>query len=248
MTRVAPLSTAVAAAARHEARFRRGLVSLMALMAAAMLVAGCSQNARPIGTAPLSYKDRHPISIGHYPVSLEVAADPQLGMLTPNNRTEVYGFVRAYANEGESHLQVFTPSGGANEGTAHAIVGEIRQIASDEGIPHSMLSIRPYHAIDGHGPVRLTYSRLRAVAPDCGIWPSDVSGDRQNRDYENFGCAAQQNLAAIVADPRDLLGPRGSIPRDSERRGDMFEKWRTAQDPSTQYGDSAEATASDVGQ
>lgn len=248
MTRVVPLSTGIAAAARHGPGSRRGLVSLMALMAAAVLVAGCGQNVRPIGTSPLSYKDRHPISIGHYPVSLEVAADPRLGMLTPKDRTEVYGFVRSYANEGESHLQVFTPSGGVNEGTAHAIVGEIRKIAADEGVPHSVLSVRPYHAIGGAGPVRLTYSRLRAVAPECGLWPSDISGDRQNREYENFGCASQQSLAAIVADPRDLLGPRGSIPRDSERRGDMFEKWRSAQDPSTQYSDSAEASASDVGQ
>lgn len=248
MTRVAHPSTAVAAAARSAAEPRRRLASLVAVVAVAALVAGCSQNARPLGTSPLSYKDRHPISIGHYPVSIEVAADPHLGMLTPKGRNEVYGFVRAYANEGESHLQVFTPSGGSNESTAHAIVGEIRKIAADEGIPHSVLSVRPYHAADGLGPVRLTYSRLRAVAPDCGFWPSDISGDRQNRDYENFGCASQQSLAAIVADPRDLLGPRGSIPRDSERRGDMFEKWRTAQDPSTQYGDSGEATASDVGQ
>jgi pilus assembly protein CpaD len=47
-----------------------------------------------------------------------------------------------------------------------------------------------------------------------------------NRQYFDYGCASQQNLAAMVADPLDLLYPRASSPADAERRGTVLEDYR----------------------
>ena len=48
----------------------------------------------------------------------------------------------------------------------------------------------------------------------------------ENRNYQNFGCATQSNLAAIVANPSDLLGPRGESEIDATRRDQVITDWR----------------------
>ncbi|MEO1200156.1 MAG: CpaD family pilus assembly protein [Pseudomonadota bacterium] len=227
----------------------RGKAAILASVAMAVMVAACAKDERPIGTIPLSYEDRHPIAVGYYPEVLDVALDGQVATLHPGDRTAVYGFVRRYRNEGESALHVHLPAGSGNEHGSQAIAHEIREIARQEGIPGNLVVVQTYHA-GGRAvaPIRLSFSKLQAEASQCGFFPSDISGDHQNRDYENFACAQQNNLAAMLDDPRDLLGPRGNVPRDSERRRDMFDKWRTAQDTSTQYQDANEASASEVGE
>ena len=55
-----------------------------------------------------------------------------------------------------------------------------------------------------------------AEAPECGHWPTNLADDPRNLPYPNFGCAQQHNLAAQIANPADLLGPRTM---DAGRRG-----------------------------
>ena len=38
--------------------------------------------------------------------------------------------------------------------------------------------------------------------------PTSCASNSGNRNYGNFGCATQQNLAAMVDNPLDLLYPR----------------------------------------
>ena len=48
----------------------------------------------------------------------------------------------------------------------------------------------------------------------------------QNKNYENFGCASQQNLAAQIANPSDLVGPRGMSPIDAANRATVIQTYR----------------------
>jgi pilus assembly protein CpaD len=54
-----------------------------------------------------------------------------------------------------------------------------------------------------------------------------VSVTGQNENYGAFGCATQQNLAAMVNNPLDLMYPRGLTPADAARRTDVLSKYRT---------------------
>ena len=47
-----------------------------------------------------------------------------------------------------------------------------------------------------------------------------------NRQYHNFGCAYQNNIAAQIADPADLIGPRAQTPVDAEQRGQVMKRYR----------------------
>lgn len=59
------------------------------------------------------------------------------------------------------------------------------------------------------GSVRVVVSRTAAFVPGCPDWsrPSNANftGDRTS----NYGCATNTNLAAMIADPRDLVAGRG---------------------------------------
>ena len=66
-------------------------------------------------------------------------------------------------------------------------------------------------------PARLQQDR-RAHRPAAVHGPTSVNHNIENRNYYNFGCATQQNLAAMVANPLDLLYPRGMTPPDATRR------------------------------
>ena len=60
----------------------------------------------------------------------------------------------------------------------------------------------------------------------------------ENKNYFNFGCASQQNLAAQIADPRDLLSPRGVDSIDAGRRTTVLDNYRRGEPTTTAAGSS----------
>ena len=66
--------------------------------------------------------------------------------------------------------------------------------------------------------------RYVAEGPECGTtWIHDADRDRKNLPSPNFACATQRNLAAMIANPADLLGPRSETPRDASRRDVVYD-------------------------
>ena len=60
----------------------------------------------------------------------------------------------------------------------------------------------------GPGTVRVIVSRTRASVPNCPNWSVVSQPNSQNRAMSNFGCAVNSNIAAMVADPQDLVHGR----------------------------------------
>lgn len=59
--------------------------------------------------------------------------------------------------------------------------------------------------------VRVVVSRRRAVVPNCPNWSGGDQPNYENRSFAGLGCAVNTNLAAMVADPVDLIhGREGS--------------------------------------
>ncbi|MGL4289047.1 MAG: CpaD family pilus assembly lipoprotein [Phreatobacter sp.] len=74
------------------------------------------------------------------------------------------------------------------------------------------------------------------VATQCGQWPHDIGVgdgllDNMNRPNWNHGCASQQNFAAMVAQPSDLLRPRAETPIDATRRQTNLGRYRAGTSP-----------------
>jgi pilus assembly protein CpaD len=115
--------------------------------------------------------------------------------------------------------------------------------------------LRHYHPDDPRtlATIRLSYPRIAAVAGPCGLWPEDLgpsildTGYSQNKDYYNFGCAYQRNMAAMVANPSDLEQPRPETPPYTARRTAAFEKYRQGNPTTTTYPEADKAKLSDTG-
>lgn len=55
------------------------------------------------------------------------------------------------------------------------------------------------------GTVRVVMTRTRATVPTCPKWSSDSDFNPNNGLSSNYGCATNSNLAAMIANPEDLL-------------------------------------------
>lgn len=172
---------------------------------------------------------RHPIMVSQQPASLSMRVAKGSHGLTPSQRGQVTEFLRHYrsVDAGNSKLIVAVPSGSPNESSAMNAVGELRGLISEYGFSESAVAIEPYNGgRDAGAPIRVSYLRYVAEGPECGRWPTNLAEDKRNLNYPNFGCAQQKNLAAQVANPADLLGPRTMEPSDATRRNAAFAKYR----------------------
>ena len=80
------------------------------------------------------------------------------------------------------------------------VAGRFGMLVSN-GAPVSQGMIAP-------GAVRVVVSRTRASVPNCPNWSEPSQPNNKNRTMSNFGCAVNSNMAAMIADPNDLVWGR----------------------------------------
>ncbi len=132
--------------------------------------------------------------------------------------------------------------GGPDGATSRLGVAEVRRALAANGVGGSVY-VGTYPVTDPGlaAPIRLSFRGIKAkTANRCGDWPADLASGAslegwQNQTYWNFGCANQTTLAAQVADPRDLVSPRGETASDIEIRMRGINKVRQGADPATTW-------------
>lgn len=65
----------------------------------------------------------------------------------------------------------------------------------------------------GEGELRLVVEHAVASVPGCPNWSKPPADDFANTMHSNYGCAAALDLAAMIADPRDLVEGRRMGPQ-----------------------------------
>lgn len=97
------------------------------------------------------------------------------------------------------------------------------------------------------GTVRVVVSRSTASVPGCPDWSLRASPDFVSSTMSNFGCANNAALAAIVADPMDLVqGRNPDRPNDPTTVAKAIKTYREL--PSTGTRDLKTQSTSKVGQ
>lgn len=206
------------------------LLAFGALLVAGTSLAGCAnRDGMSTGALPDDYRTRHPIVIAEAEHAIDVPVGSSDRRLTKGARDVIRGFAQSYTNSATGTVQILLPRGSANAQAASLLRKEIRGVLVGAGIPANRLIEVSYQA-DPYGdaaPVRLSYTAITAKTAPCGNWPKDlVSNTIENKNYENFGCASQANLAAQIANPLDLLGPRAMSPIDAVQRGEVIKDYR----------------------
>lgn len=210
----------------------------MSVVFAGVIVTGCASYERDhftVGSVPSDYRTTHPIVVSQSEVSQDmVVARGMKGMSFRQKNTATY-IAGRYKRSGARTLRVIIPSGSHNAEAARIVGRELVAHLQSQGIKPSNIRVSRYHAAN-HGDaatIRISYEATAAnVASKCGQWNEDVAETSQNRNYGNFGCATQNNLAKIIANPEDLLGPRGESEIDATRRDNVIDDWRTNGTPS----------------
>lgn len=228
----------------------RGL--LIAGLAAAL--AGCNITTAQdtTGSIPGTYRERHPIALKEGKKTLVLFVGAGRGGLSPMQRAEVLAFAQNWKRDATGGVTVERPVGGANDRAANDTLKEALSIIVQAGVPNSGIGVRLYNPGERNATLRLHYPLMVADAGPCGLWPDDLgpSNDAkhfENRQYYNFGCATQRNLASMAAEPADIVQPRAEGPAYTAKRTFGIDKWRKGDSPATTYPDGTKGAISDVG-
>ncbi|MDX2157400.1 MAG: CpaD family pilus assembly protein [Hyphomicrobiaceae bacterium] len=208
------------------------LLKAMTVTLAAVALPACSGDldtaGHVAGWSLIDAQQRHPIIVSEQPADLSVRVARGSDGLTAHQRANVADFLGRYrgSDSGNGRLTINVPSGSPNEVAALKAVADLRDIIRDYGIDDSRVIVNAYHSDGGHQPpLRISYTRFVAEAPQCGHWSVNVADDPRNLPYPNLGCSTQRNFAMQVANPADLLGPRTMSPALAEKRDQKWEKY-----------------------
>lgn len=191
---------------------------LVAASVLALSIAGCRDgigDGRMIGfVEPVqSYQERHPIVVEKGDANLALDVPSSASGLNVYQKDQIRHFIGLWRNEGAGKLVV--------SASGREQMADLTDILIERVIPRGSLHLEGWHG--GKPGVKLSFVRYVAQGPDCGAFPSSLSEDHDNVNYENYGCAAQHNLAAMIANPRDLIEPRDTVDwRDGDRRDTVY--------------------------
>ncbi|MGH6676915.1 MAG: CpaD family pilus assembly protein, partial [Xanthobacteraceae bacterium] len=220
-----------------------GLLRTAAAVGCLLLVCGCNTDQQITGapTVPTDYRLRHPITIAEKDRTFQLFIGAHRDSLTASQRAELLAFAASWKSVATGGVVIALPVGSSNTNSSAGALPEIESILAASGVPRQSMAVRNYRVSpDTLATVRVSYPRIAAQAGPCGLWPEDL-GPSLNRDYSenqppwDFGCATQRNLAAMVADPADLVQPRAETPAYTMRRTTVMEQYRAGKDTGTQY-------------
>ena len=220
-------------------RFRAGLACVAILSAS---VTSCAQG--PVSplqtTAPAKQAnptfDPKPLTpLSQYRAAMEemdgqIALAPHAGgQLSDAQRAALKTLVTKVAalSEGAFVLQIAgpDPENGDAANTAQAAAEALRGL----GVASDHISFGRYDALQGGGPIHISYSAFTAIGPNCKKGWDDFSATGSNNVTRHFGCATASNLAAMISDPRDLQRPAAETSADATHRIIILNKYRNGE-------------------
>jgi len=225
-----------------DRRASRALTSVTALAAAGALAACASPAGPDRAASPLTPTEQYSIQVEQVPDQL--ALNPHPTGLSANQRAAVGGFVARWRDAGRADISIQTPADGdamAIERTASDLIDAL----VSAGIPGPQVRVGLYDTAGVPGaPILASFMRYEARGPNCeGGW-DNLSATKNNDPSSHFGCAVTANLAAMIADPRDLISPRPLDPGDAARRATVLGRYRAGEITSSARDEQAAGTVS----
>ena len=188
------------------------IVKTLLLMSAAAAVTGCGAGFNGQHQA-LTVAEEHPISVDSQTVTMTLSAAKAADGVSSLDQARLRAFADSYMRNGHGALTVTAPDG------AQEAAAEIRASLNKYGVPADVIAAADYRgASAADGDVILSYTHYVATPSACGVWEGIRERDYRNMRSPNFGCAAQNNLAAMIGDPHDLIEPAGMTDPDSATR------------------------------
>jgi pilus assembly protein CpaD len=186
---------------------------LLPALAPALLIAGC------MGTQNRGLESVHQpvVSRQDYAFDLRTAGDG----LAAGEAARLDGWLQAMKLRYGDRVTVDDPAGG--RGVRDDIVPVIARYGLVLGAdrPVTAAPVAP-------GTARVVVSRMQASVPGCPDWSRNASQEFDSNTSSNFGCATNASLAAMIANPEDLVHGEAVGITDPARSTKAIEAFRKA--------------------
>jgi pilus assembly protein CpaD len=161
-------------------------------------------------TKKTAYLDLAPLVQGH-------------AMVSDNRRLDE--FIDAYHRQGQSPMSVTITASSVNDPAGRKTASDMAVLLQKRGIQAN--DIRLYiNESQLHAGPQLAFPIYVAEGRDCGYWETSVDHDAGGQNTDNFGCAVQQNIDMMAANPRDLLAPSPVTGRDGNRSWAIIDNYQ----------------------
>jgi pilus assembly protein CpaD len=186
---------------------------------AALLLAGSCAAPTNDGTGEMSDPAlNHPIAVEPSYHSIKLPFSAADAGLMPEDAAHFSVFVEEYLNSGNGAISITAPAGG----NSNAAIGYFGERLASLGVPRDRILVGTKPG-DADNRIEIGYVGYKAHVENCDDpWSKDWADTADNQPTANFGCSVQQNIAAMVADPRDLIQPRAMDPSDATRRNTVM--------------------------
>ncbi len=221
----------------------KSLVSLAVLAAAAAMLGACAQTSP---NADLNLKaatplDQYPLKAQTMTKSINLRVEPD--GLSANQRAALdqVASQASWVSGNPVNVEIVTAGDPVAVAAGHGIGDYLSAHAVDDNdISLSSTQDQPSDVVT----VNLVYYRAKTY--DCNQAWENMAATGANKVSQNFGCAIYSNLAAQVADPRDLSGPAPAASGDAGRKSVVLDKYRKGEVTSSQKDEEAKGTISDA--
>jgi pilus assembly protein CpaD len=183
----------------------------------------------------------HPIAVEPGMQSLRLSWSAGDRELLSDDAARLDLFLADYRLHGSGSIAIEVPQG---QGLRPAIGYFAERIAAS-GVPRDKILVSSREA-PGDFKVEISYIAYRASTAPCGDWSKDLDETASNLTPKNFGCAVQQNVAAMVADPRDLQGPRPMDGGDGNRAATVLGNYEAGKPTAAEKAAAQSGAVSDI--
>lgn len=189
----------------------------IALLALATALAGCSHNQPTDDMRGVSAVNVPVVSRSDYALDLSAPG----GTLPSAEAARLDGWFSSMQLGYGDTIYVDGPDAyGARDDVAR-VAGKYGLLVNS-GAPVTAGAVAP-------GTVRVVVSRTRASVPGCPNWTVPSQPNFQNAQITGFGCSVNSNMAAMVANPEDLIhGQEGSGVGDARTATKAVDTYRKA--------------------
>tara|TARA_R110002072_G_scaffold54067_2_gene142069 strand:- start:897 stop:1583 length:687 start_codon:yes stop_codon:yes gene_type:complete len=213
---------------------------LMAFLGS-MLLAACST------TPPVGLDLPQPSAVAET-FRADMPVDPRDNGLSWAQQDMLMAIANEYKVRGHGPLVISYPQGSANEDAAIGAIAASRTFLYEQGLDWRQITGGTYDARQqGNAAVIFSFTRYRAIAPDCPQGWDDQRPDFDNHHSARFGCSLATNLAAMISDPRDLIAPRTMDASDAGRRQTILDRYRAGVSTTSERSDHESGAVSSVG-
>jgi pilus assembly protein CpaD len=192
------------------------MASKTALLLAAAALSGCAYHPGPDLEAGIQSVNVPVVSRSDFVFD---AAAPD-GRLSPSEEGRLDGWFQGLDLRYGDLVYVDGSYPEAARAQVASIAGKYGILVSP-GAPVTASAVAP-------GSVRVVVSRTVASVPNCPNWDRPAQPNYNNKMMPNYGCAVNSNLAAMVANPEDLIhGRQGSGVGDATTAAKAINVYRT---------------------